>query len=454
MTWTCWQQHTCLVAAFAVLVFPCYFLWHEQHSYLLDQYLGLHPLLSNCTFDNKDCFDWTGPCQHSTKIYIYPRSEGSWFENSFVGRLISNSDEIQKFDARVDRALRADPSLTITSDPGEACLFVPRIACLSVNQCDLPPILARTRLQHLPYWNNGLNHVLLDHGDDPFSYGTTSGVGYEIRIRSASSAKYHRKGFDIGISLRPKLSVYGHIVQGGGMHAASNRLLLLGFLGAPTTTSGLRQSLLQLHAPQDAIDIRVRPPKCPVPCLRHTQEYYDEYRSILLRSKFQLVPRGAGLHSHRLLESIAAGTVPIVLADGMTLPFHEIIPWEEAILIVPEKDWRMAPAIAREHIDNVAEMQCAGLAIYRHFFLRPYGTINLSFRLLQRRLHRLRRLRRRSATDSQTIRNQRTTLAKDPPLLPSWSFGKPVPRQPSFCATSKRAQVIEDIVEQINMNMI
>ena len=54
-------------------------------------------------------------------------------------------------------------------------------------------------------------------------------------------------------------------------------------------------------------------------------EYWSSYNDQLLESKFQLVPRGLGLHSHRLLESIRAGSIPVLLSDGYVLPFDSII---------------------------------------------------------------------------------------------------------------------------------
>ena len=419
----------------ATLLYPLYFLYINNHDRQQIQYT--YSNLTNCTFDAPHCFDWSS-CTHSTAIYIYPPSASSWFIRSYK-HWFSNTDDLHKYDRRIDHALRSDPTLTITSNPHKACLFVPPIACLSVNRCAVPRIFAGPALRQLPYWNtHGRNHVVLDHGDDPFAYvssGTVDGItGAEIRIRSASSTQYHRPGFDIGLSLRPKLSVYSTVARGGGTHQSSRRPLLLGFLGAPTTRSKLRRRLSALHDANKNIDVTVRPPKCPVPCPRHSPEYYDEYRSILLRSKFQLVPRGQGLHSHRLLEALASGSVPIVLADGIVLPFAELIPWHKAIIQVPEKEWSLVPSIALAHLNQVQEMQCAGLTIYRHFFLRPHGTISLALRLLQR-----------------NIRSKKFFKGKKKhvPLLTPWPIGTPKPASPSFCTSSLRAQEIEEIVETL-----
>ena len=431
-----WQY---LILLLSIAIPWCYIWYQDQQSHKQD-YLN-HPYLSNCSVSDPRCFNLS-KCFHTTKIYIYKRKEGSWLENNYIVQyFLSNQEEIRKFNRRIENLLESDPTLSVTKNPKEACLFVPRIACLSVNQCDLSPIFTKTRLQSLPYWNNGQNHIVFDHGDDEFQYGTSSGTGTEMRIRSASSLQYYRKDFDIGISLRPKISIYSTLVTTGRQHIASNRPLLIGFLGAPTTTSGLRQSLLELHSLTEGIDIQVRAPKCKVPCLRHEPKYYDAYRSILLRSTFQLVPRGQGLHSHRLLESIAAGSIPIVLADNIILPFSEYIPWSNAIVIVAEKDWKAIPTIVEKYIEKINEMQCWGLAIYRHFFLRPFGTIGLSFRILQRRIRKEVKRRRKDIVDN----NNQGKLTE---LIVPWPYDKPIPRQPSFC--TKEMTLMEDVVRRIN----
>ena len=430
-----------LCASLIFVYYPIYFIYSNSHSAITNLYLISN--FTSCTLDLHHCFNWNSPCKNSTAIYIYPQNEGSWLDQSTLLRyLFSNVNDLNKFERRIEFALRSDPSFTITSDPTKACLFVPRIACLSVNSCAFPRVFARSRLLQLPYWDNGRNHILLDHGDEPFAH-IASGNGAEIRMRSASSKQFYRENFDIAISLRPKMTTYGDVLRGGVNFASKNRPLLIGFLGAPTTNSqppakNLRMLLMKLHDPEKRIDVTVRSPKCKVPCQKHQPEYYQQYKSILLRSKFQLVPRGQGLHSHRLLESIASGSVPIILADNIVLPFNDLIPWEKAVIIVKEKNWNKVPKIALTHLSKVHEMQCAGLAIYRNFFLRPYGTINLSFRILQRNIRRNSKFQGESA------------LNMEPLLLP-WEVGKPVPKKPSFCTSSVSAQDIEMRVQKLNM---
>ncbi len=385
-------------------------------------------------------------------------------------RLFARDHETRRFEDRVARALR-DPAsgVAVTDDPARACLFVPRVGqCLSVNRCPLPAWLAAPRLAALPYWHGtGRNHVLLDHADHPRAQ-VVPDARAPLRVRSASAAAYFRDGFDVGLSLRPKVSCYRRAVTDPGA-AVARRRLLVGFLGAPTTApgddgggdddgrgrtvgggggggvGGLRQRLARLHDPANRVDVRVRDPKCKVPCDRHEPEFYSEYRATLLGSKFQLVPRGAGLHSHRLLESLSAGSIPMVLADGMVLPFAELIPWEEAVVVVPEAAWQGVPDLARRleaDAGKMADMQCAGLAVYRNFFLRPGGgTVGLAFRLLQRRI--------RQHVAGSGVGAASLPSPPSPPLLAAWPAGR-TPKMPPYCQGSKGWSAVEAAVARLN----
>jgi hypothetical protein len=68
-----------------------------------------------------------------------------------------------------------------------------------------------------------------------------------------------------------------------------------------------------------------------------------EYNQILSNSQFSLCPLGAGLNSIRLWESLAVGSIPVVLADGYELPLihnadGQKINWNESLIHFPEKD--------------------------------------------------------------------------------------------------------------------
>ncbi|KAM0045207.1 putative xylogalacturonan beta-1,3-xylosyltransferase [Helianthus debilis subsp. tardiflorus] len=62
------------------------------------------------------------------------------------------------------------------------------------------------------------------------------------------------------------------------------------------------------------------------------------YQSEIVRSVFCLCPLGWAPWSPRLVESVALGCVPVIIADGIQLPFESTIPWSEISLTVREND--------------------------------------------------------------------------------------------------------------------
>lgn len=56
----------------------------------------------------------------------------------------------------------------------------------------------------------------------------------------------------------------------------------------------------------------------------------------LLDTVFALVPRGDERWSFRFLEAVGAGAIPVIVADGLTLPFENIIDWDSLVVRIPE----------------------------------------------------------------------------------------------------------------------
>lgn len=65
---------------------------------------------------------------------------------------------------------------------------------------------------------------------------------------------------------------------------------------------------------------------------------FSGYQSEIVRSVFCLCPLGWAPWSPRLVESVALGCVPVIIADGIRLPFPNAIPWPEISLRVAEAD--------------------------------------------------------------------------------------------------------------------
>lgn len=69
-----------------------------------------------------------------------------------------------------------------------------------------------------------------------------------------------------------------------------------------------------------------------------TRHRFAGYQSEILRSTFCLCPLGWAPWSPRLVESVVLGCVPVIIADGIELPFSSAVPWADISVTVAEKD--------------------------------------------------------------------------------------------------------------------
>lgn len=68
------------------------------------------------------------------------------------------------------------------------------------------------------------------------------------------------------------------------------------------------------------------------------RQRFAGYQSEIARSVFCLCPLGWAPWSPRLVESVALGCVPVIIADGIRLPFPSTVRWPDISLTVAERD--------------------------------------------------------------------------------------------------------------------
>lgn len=66
----------------------------------------------------------------------------------------------------------------------------------------------------------------------------------------------------------------------------------------------------------------------------HPATYYEDMQ----RALFCLCPRGWAPWSPRIVEAVIFGCIPVIIADGIVLPFEEVIPWKKLAVFVKERD--------------------------------------------------------------------------------------------------------------------
>uniref|UniRef100_A0A8P4G2R0 Exostosin-1b n=1 Tax=Dicentrarchus labrax TaxID=13489 RepID=A0A8P4G2R0_DICLA len=291
------------------------------------------------------CFDFAR-CQSGFRVYIYPPQRGDEISETYQ-KILSSIEE----------------SRFHTTDPSRACLFILAVDTLDRDQLSAQFVQnVRLRIQSLPTWNDGRNHLIFNlySGTWP-DYTEDLGfeVGQAMLAKASADVVNFRPHFDISIPLFSK----DHPPKGGGIgyltlnDAPPSRKYLLVFKGKRYLTgigSETRNALYHIHNGEDIILLTT----CKhgkdwekhkdSRCGRDNEEYSKfDYQELLHNSSFCLVPRGRRLGSFRFLEALQAACIPVILSNGWELPFSEVIDWRKAAIIGDERLLLQVSSITR-----------------------------------------------------------------------------------------------------------
>lgn len=146
----------------------------------------------NCRMET--CFDFT-KCYENFLVYIYPPEP----LNS-LGASPPISQNYQKILSAIQE------SRYYTPDPEKACLFVLGIDTLDRDQLSEDYVRnVPSRLQRLPYWNNGRNHLIFNLYSGTWPDYDEHSLGFDpgqaILAKASMSVQSMRHNFDVSIPL-------------------------------------------------------------------------------------------------------------------------------------------------------------------------------------------------------------------------------------------------------------
>lgn len=111
------------------------------------------------------------------------------------------------------------------------------------------------------------------------------------------------------------------------------------------------------HSELLVLDSCSKPLNLSIRCSIDNKQHYV-YPDILRKSTFCLVIRGARLAQPILLEVMAADCIPVIVADGLIMPFQSVIDWKRAaIFILEENLGDIMDVLKGISDDHVIEMQ-------------------------------------------------------------------------------------------------
>lgn len=334
----------------------------------------------------QSCFDFSLCQRNGFKVYVYPQQKGEKISESYQN--ILSTIEGSRF---------------YTSDPGQACLFVLSLDTLDRDQ--LSPQYVhnlKTKVQSLPLWNNGRNHLIFNlySGTWPdYTEDLGFDIGQAMLAKASISTENFRPNFDVSIPLFSK----EHPRTGGDRgYLKYNtippfRKYMLVFKGKRYLTgigSDTRNALYHVHNAEDVVLLTT----CKhgkdwqkhkdARCDKDNAEYdkYD-YREMLHNSTFCLVPRGRRLGSFRFLEALQAACVPVMLSNGWELPFSEVIDWNTAAVIGDERLLLQIPSTVRSiHQDKILALRQQTQFLWEAYFSSMEKIVLTTLEIIQDRV--------------------------------------------------------------------
>jgi hypothetical protein len=140
-----------------------------------------------------------------------------------------------------------------------------------------------------------------------------------------------------------------------------------GFIGA--MTAGVRQRVIATFYPtqrQDNSIIRAQGGVWSEACARTGNQSKADYAEFLRRTRFILCPRGFGVGSARLFETLKAGRVPIIISDGYILPAG--IDWDSCSIMIKEGQIGRIREVVKSNMDRWPAMSRNARAVWEANF--------------------------------------------------------------------------------------
>ncbi|XP_065367829.1 exostosin-2 [Calliphora vicina] len=312
-----------------------------------------------------NCSIWTcvDPyrCGHDRiSIYVYPLVE---YADASSG--VEAAPLTQEF-YQILRTIVKSPYYT--SNPNQACLFVPSIDLINQNSVNID--LVNRALASLEYWNDGQNHVLFNMlaGSYP-TFNTVIDVNTDnaMVVGAGFDSWSYRRGFDVSIPVwSPLLRNHptARSTPSGEYSLVVTQLNILPKL-LWTIRSVLDEYPTDILLLQQCGDKAIRTERC----LAGSNENKFEYPEVLSKGTFCLLGVGVRLGQPDLLEMLAFNCIPIIVVDSYILPFEDVIDWSLASIRIREPDLHLImERIKRLSLDKIEEMKRQGRLLYNNYF--------------------------------------------------------------------------------------
>lgn len=169
------------------------------------------------------------------------------------------------------------------------------------------------------------------------------------------------------------------------------------------------------------------------------------YPTVLAGGRFCLIARGQRLVPLNLMESMAAGCVPVFMADNLVLPFAEIIDWTLASVRIRESSLHSLVArLQAISAERTVELRRQVQWLYARYFASLERVVQTALEQLNDRIFP------HVARDQRAWNHPRTTLSTRNPLFLSLTAA----RAPGFTAvilTYDRVESLFTLIEKLSV---
>jgi len=112
----------------------------------------------------------------------------------------------------------------------------------------------------------------------------------------------------------------------------------------------------------------------------NSKEFKEKYVNLLGDTKFSLCPRGTGISSVRLFESMAMNSIPVIISDGYKKPLSNKLDWDSFSITIPENQvGNLLDILMNISEEKIIKMQKKLKKIYEYYFCNK----NLSQTILE-----------------------------------------------------------------------
>jgi hypothetical protein len=239
----------------------------------------------------------------------------------------------KEWDLFISNLPQTTSSYSITDNPNKADVIISPSA-LQLDNANLRAILK-------PLFRDEVSHFVWDWGDKPV--GRLSGFYCSLQNSLFDKSRHRSMCYPL---------TFNELVEEFPQDDVTFNFGLVGGV-----TAGVRERLFHIFKPTELENnslFQIQPGDWSKVFDRTGSQSKRAYANFLRKTRFILCPRGYGVGSVRLFETLKAGRVPVIISDGYVLPSG--IDWNNCSIRIKEREIRSIPEVIYSKLDDWSRM--------------------------------------------------------------------------------------------------